>query len=61
MRIAVNDYAGFSFPLALSNELSLRGHSVLHILTEASGGPKASLNKINDQTLQIVNIGIEKY
>jgi glycosyltransferase involved in cell wall biosynthesis len=58
MRIAVNDYAGFSFPLELSTELSKRGHSVLHILTEASGGPKASFNEKSDQNLQIVNIDI---
>ncbi|WP_319405217.1 glycosyltransferase family 4 protein [uncultured Desulfosarcina sp.] len=56
MRIAVHDYAGFSFPLELSRELSKRGHSVLHLFSEASGGPKASCNNRNSQRLQIVNI-----
>ena len=56
MRIAVHDYAGFSFPLELSSELSKRGHTVLHLFSEASGGPKASFINRNNQKLQIVNI-----
>ena len=56
MRIAVHDYAGFPFPLELSSELSKRGHTVLHLFSEASGGPKASFKKRNNQKLQIVNI-----
>ena len=56
MRIAVHDYAGFSFPLELSSQLSKRGHTVLHLFSEASGGPKASFINRNNQKLQIVNI-----
>ena len=59
MRIAVHDYAGFSFPLDLSIELSQRGHDVLHIFSEASGGPKASFDEKGHQSLQIANIDIE--
>ena len=63
MRIAIHDYAGFSFPLELSNEFSKRGHHVLHLFTESSGGPKASFDETNNQNLQIVNMdinGVEK-
>ncbi|MCB2148591.1 MAG: glycosyltransferase family 4 protein [Deltaproteobacteria bacterium] len=56
MRIAVHDYAGFPFPLELSSELSKRGHTVLHLFSEASGGPKASFDESNNQKLQIANI-----
>ena len=58
MRIAINDYAGFSFPLDLSSELSNRGHDVLHIFSEASGGPKASIDEGIHQKLKISNIDI---
>ena len=58
MRIAVNDYAGFSFPFELSSELSKRGHNVLHLFTKASGGPKASFIERNCKKLKIVNINI---
>ena len=57
MRIAIHDYAGFSFPLELSSELSKRGHNVLHLFSEASGGPKASFKEKLNKKLQIVNIG----
>lgn len=63
MRIAIHDYAGFSFPLELSRELTTRDHSVLHLYTQASGGPKASFNEPFNPNLQIVNIdiaGVEK-
>jgi len=60
MRIAVHDYAGFSFPLDLSIELSQRGHNVLHIFSEASGGPKASFDEEGHQRLHIANVGIER-
>jgi colanic acid biosynthesis glycosyl transferase WcaI len=59
MRIAIHDYAGFSFPLELSRELSTRDHSVLHLYTQASGGPKASFNGQSNPNLQFVNINIE--
>ncbi|MBC2710764.1 MAG: glycosyltransferase family 4 protein [Desulfosarcina sp.] len=59
MRIAVHDYAGFSFPLELSNELSKRGYDILHLFTEASGGPKASFKARGNGKLQIVNIDID--
>lgn len=60
MRIAVHDYAGFAFPLDLSIELSRRGHDVLHVFSEASGGPKASFGEEHHRHLQIANIGIER-
>jgi len=60
MRIAVHDYAGFSFPLELSRELSTRGHDVLHLFTEASGGPKASFKAGGNGKLQLVNIDIDR-
>ena len=56
MRIAVHDYAGFSFPLEMSSELSKRGHNVLHLFTEASGGPKDSFKGRNHQNLKIINV-----
>jgi colanic acid biosynthesis glycosyl transferase WcaI len=56
MRIAINDYAGFSFPLELSRELSRRGHHVLHLYSEASGGPKASPRQNGDQNLRMANL-----
>jgi colanic acid biosynthesis glycosyl transferase WcaI len=59
MRIAIHDYAGFSFPLELSRELSTRDHSVLHLYTQASGGPKASFNGQSNPNLQFVNINID--
>jgi glycosyltransferase involved in cell wall biosynthesis len=59
MRIAIHDYAGFAFPLELSRELSTRDHSVLHLYTQASGGPKASFNKRSNPNLQIINIDID--
>jgi colanic acid biosynthesis glycosyl transferase WcaI len=31
MRILVNDFGGFSFPIELSRELARRGHQVLHV------------------------------
>lgn len=60
MRIAISDYAGFSFPLGLSIEFTKRKHYVLHLFTEASGGPKASLKERYCDKLQIFNIDIEK-
>lgn len=56
MRIAIHDYAGFSFPLELSIELSNRKHNVLHLFTTSSGGPSASFEKRSNRRLQIVNI-----
>ncbi len=41
MRIAVHDYAGFSFPLDLSIELSQRGHSVLHLFSRSKRRPES--------------------
>lgn len=58
MRIAINDYAGFSFPLELSRELSRRGHNVLHVYSEASGGPKASPDQNGDKRLRIANLDV---
>ena len=60
MRIAIHDYAGFSSPLELSIELSKRGHNVLHLFTEASGGPKASFEEKSNEKLQIANIDIDR-
>lgn len=57
MRIAIHDYAGFSFSFALSWELSRRGHRVMHLFTQASGGPKASCDQFQNENLQIINIG----
>jgi colanic acid biosynthesis glycosyl transferase WcaI len=59
MRIAMHDYAGFSFPLELSIEFSKRGHYVLHLFTAASGGPKASFKERCHEKLQALNIDIE--
>ena len=59
MRIAIHDYAGFAFPLELSKEFSKRGHHVLHLFTDASGGPKANLNQMCHQHLQVTNVMIE--
>jgi len=59
MRIAMHDYAGFSFPLELSIEFSKRGHNVLHLFTAASGGPKASFKERCHGKLQALNIEIE--
>lgn len=56
MRIAINDYAGFSFPLELSRELSRRGHQVLHLYSGASGGPKVSARPNGEKGLRIVNL-----
>ena len=58
MRIAIHDYAGFPFPLELSSELSKRGHNILHLYTEASGGPKGLFKRKNHENLQIVTIDI---
>jgi glycosyltransferase involved in cell wall biosynthesis len=58
MRIIINDYPGFAFPLQLSSELSRRGHSVLHLFTDASGGPPTSIKKIVNDNLKIVNIDV---
>ncbi len=60
MRIAIHDYAGFAFPFELSSELSKRGHQVLHLYTESSGGPKASFNNRDNGHLRIVNIDIDR-
>lgn len=56
MRIAIHDYAGFGFPLSLSKELADRGHYVLHLYTQASGGPKTSFEEYHSKYLHIVNI-----
>jgi len=58
MRIVINDYAGFAFPLQLSSELSRRGHNVLHLFTDASGGPPTSFKEIANENLKIVNIDV---
>lgn len=60
MRIAIHDYAGFSFPLELSAEFSKRGHDVLHLFTKASGGPKASFKNRSNQNLQIVHVDADR-
>ena len=57
MRIAIHDYAGFSFPLALSGEMARRGHQVLHLFSEASGGPKALTSHLPEGALQVINVG----
>ena len=56
MRIAIHDYAGFTFPLDLSCELSKRGNNVLHLFTKASGGPKAAFDKTGFNNLEIYDI-----
>ena len=60
MRIAIHDYAGFPFPLELSTELSKRDHNILHLFTDASGGPKASFEEKSNNKLQIANIDIDR-
>ena len=59
MRIALHDYAGFSFPLELSKELSKRNHNVMHLFTKASGGPKASVEEDSSGNIEISNIDVE--
>ena len=59
MRIAMHDYAGFSFPLDLSIELAQRGHNVLHLFSQDSGGPKASFDDESHQRLKITNVSLE--
>jgi colanic acid biosynthesis glycosyl transferase WcaI len=56
MRIAIHDYAGFTFPFNLSCELSKRGHNVLHLFTKASGGPKVSFENDSLENLELFNI-----
>lgn len=60
MRIVINDYAGFAFPLQLSGELSRRGHNVLHLFTDASGGPPTSFKEIDNENLKIINIDVSR-
>jgi glycosyltransferase involved in cell wall biosynthesis len=58
MRIAINDYAGFSFPLELSRELSRRGHHILHLYSGTSGGPTVSVHQNYDERLRIANLDV---
>ena len=60
MRIVINDYAGFSFPLELSKELSKRGHCVKHIFTQACGIPLTSNVERCNEKLQVVKIDVSK-
>ena len=60
MRIVINDYAGFTFPLELSKELSKRGHCVKHIFTQAFGIPLTSNEKSCSEKLQIVKIDVNR-
>ena len=53
MRIAIHDYAGFPFPFELSRSLAQRGHTVLHLFTRSSGGPKASFDSDQSNGLSI--------
>jgi len=55
VKILINDYCGFSFPFDLSLELAKRGHSVLHMFTSASGGPKAIIKEI-PSNLEVIDI-----
>ena len=57
MRILINDYCGYPFQLDLSYELTKRGHDVYVTFTNASGGPKAFSNHM-DNNLNIINIEI---
>ena len=56
MRIVINDYAGLTFPLELSKELSKRGHCVKHIFTQACGISPTSNEKRFYENLQIDRI-----
>ena len=56
MRIVINDYAGFTFPLELSRELSKRGHFVLHLFKETNGGTTAPNEEIFNEKLEVFNI-----
>ena len=60
MRIVINDYAGFTFPLELSKELSKRGHCVKHIFTQACGIPYTSNEERCNEKLQIVKIDVSR-
>ena len=60
MRIVINDYAGFTFPLELSKELSKRGHCIKHIFTQALGIPLTSNEKSCSEKLQIVKIDVSR-
>ena len=45
MRIIVNDYPGFAFPLQLSRELAKRGFTILHLYAGYNKTPRGSLDK----------------
>jgi len=55
MKILINDYCGHPFQFDLSIELAKRNHSVLHMYTSASGGPKAISNNI-PPNLNVIDI-----
>ena len=60
MRIAIHDYAGFSFIFDLSYELANRGHTVLHLYTDSSGGPNGMIEQHPCNGLHIKNISIDR-
>ena len=55
MKILINDYCGHPFQFDLSIELAKRNHTVLHMYTSASGGPKA-ITKTLPPNLNVVDI-----
>lgn len=59
MRIAIHDYAGFPFPFELSRALSRRGHNVLHLFTQSSGGPKAAFGESGKGGLDLACIAAQ--
>ncbi len=58
MRLLIHDYCGHPFQFDLSQELAKRGHQVIHVYTQASGGPKAGFG-INKKNLEVKNIVIK--
>jgi len=56
MRIVINDYAGLTFPLELSKELSKRGHRVTHTFTQSCGISPMSNEENYEQKIHFVNI-----
>jgi len=58
MRLFIHDYCGHPFQFDLSQELAKRGHQVVHVYTQASGGPKAGFD-VATKNLEVKNLVVK--
>jgi colanic acid biosynthesis glycosyl transferase WcaI len=59
MKILINDFGGYAFPIQLSNYLSQNGYSIIHTYLSNIKTPHGNMDRDNSATLSIVPINLK--